>query len=165
MTYDKSKVFIHPTADVQTDDVGEGTRIWQNVVVLPGARIGRNCNLCANVLVDAGARIGDNVTVKCCVQVGANMVVEDDVFIGPCVAFSDDLYPRSGNHAHKLTPCILRRGASLGSGCVLLPGIVIGEHAIVGAGSVVTKDVPPGATVVGNPARVIRTGTTSGTCG
>lgn len=147
---------IHPLSDVQTKSIGEGTRIWQYVVVLPEARIGRNCNICCHVLIEGGAVLGDNVTVKPGVTVGERMIVEDDVFIGPNAAFPNDRHPRSGNRGFLCEPPTLRKGCSIGACAVILPGVTVGAGATVGAGSVVTHDVPPGVTVAGVPAKPIR---------
>ena len=150
--------FIHKTSDVQTTDIGEGTRIWQFCVILPGAKIGRDCNICSHCLVEGGAVIGDRVTVKCGVQVWDGVTLEDDVFVGSNATFTNDRNPKSGNRQFTLERTVVRRGASIGAGAVILPGLTVGERAVVGAGAVVTKDVPPGATVVGDSARVIREG-------
>jgi len=146
-------VFIHPLSDVQSSDIGEGTRIWQFSVVLPGAKIGRNCNICSHCLVEGGAVVGDNVTVKCGVQVWDGIVLEDDVFVGANAVFTNDRHPKSGNRNFKLESTVVRQGASIGAGAVILPGVTVGEGAVVGAGAVVTHDVPAGWTVVGNPAK------------
>lgn len=143
---------IHPLADVQSEHIGEGTKIWQFCVVLPGARIGANCNICAHCFVEGDTRIGDGVTLKCGVQIWSGMVVEDGVFIGPNVTFCNDRYPISRHADYKREPVIVRRSASIGGGATILPGVEIGEGAMVGAGAVVTKDVPPRAVYVGNPA-------------
>ena len=146
---------IHPLADVQSTAVGAGTRIWQFVVVLPGARIGEDCNICSHSLIENDVVIGDRVTVKSGVQLWDGLRVGDDVFIGPNVTFTNDKRPKSGNVNFKLLSTRIEAGASIGGGATLLPGVFIGANATVGAGAVVTKDVPPGTTVVGNPARVI----------
>lgn len=148
-------VMIHPTADVQTDRIGAGTRIWQHVVILPETIIGRNCNICCNVLIEGGVVMGDNVTVKPGVMVSERMVVEDDVFIGANAAFPNDRHPRSGNRGYLCEPPVLRKGASIGACAVVMPGVTVGEGAMVGAGAVVTHDVAPGATVAGVPARPV----------
>lgn len=150
------KPFIHPTAEIQGDStVGEGTRIWQNVIVLPDVKIGCDCNICANCLFDVGVRIGNNVTIKPGVELAVLMVVEDDVFIGACAVFTNTRYPRSGVRDIVRTPPRLCRGCTIGAGAVLLPNVVVGEGAMIGAGSVVTKNVPPYAIVVGNPAHIV----------
>lgn len=147
---------IHASSDVQSSRIGEGTRIWQFCVVLPGAVIGRDCNICSHCFVENDVVIGDRVTVKSGVQLWDGLRVGDDVFIGPNVTFTNDRYPRSGNRRFECLPTLLGDGCSIGAGAVLLPGIRIGRHSIVGAGAVVTTDVPDGVVVVGNPARVIK---------
>ena len=148
-------MFIHPNSDVQTKQIGEGTRIWQYVVVLPGAVIGRDGNICSHCFIENKVVLGDRVTVKCGVQLWDGITLEDDVFVGPNVTFTNDLQPRSRNAAAQLLPTLVKKGASIGANATILPGLTIGEGAMVGAGSVVTKNVPPGVTVVGNPARII----------
>lgn len=146
--------FIHALADVQSTTIGVGTRIWQFVVVLPGAKIGVDCNICSHCLIENDVVIGDRVTVKSGVQLWDGLRVGDDVFIGPNVTFTNDKYPRSRNVEFKPSATRIQPGASIGGGATLLPGVTVGAGAIVGAGAVVVKDVPPGATVMGNPARV-----------
>lgn len=143
----------HPLSDVQSTTIGEGTRIWQFVVVLPGARIGRDCNVCAHVFVENDVVVGDRVTVKCGVQLWDGVRLEDDVFVGPNVTFTNDLLPRSGRRPDAFAVTTIGKGASLGANSTILPGVTVGAGAMVGAGAVVTRDVPPGVTVVGNPAR------------
>lgn len=147
--------FIHALADVQSANIGTGTRIWQFVVVLPGAKIGQACNICSHCLIENDVVIGDRVSIKSGVQLWDGLRVSDDVFIGPNVTFTNDKHPKSGNVNFKLLYTRIESGASIGGGATLLPGVLIGAGATVGAGAVVTNDVPPGATVVGNPARVI----------
>lgn len=149
-------IFIHPTADVQTDEIGEGTRIWQNCIILPGTRIGKNCNICAFCMTEGGnVTIGDSVTVKPYVGIPDGVTIGDGSFIGPGVGFVNDLRPKSGNAAHfTLTTTTIGRNVAIGTNATILAGVTIGDGAMVGAGSVVTHDVPPGATVVGNPAHV-----------
>lgn len=148
--------FIHPLADVADCQIGEGTRIWQFVVVLKGARIGSDCNICAQTLIEGDVVIGDRVTVKSGVQIWNGSVIANDVFIGPNATFSNDLYPRSKQYPEKFHGVTIQSGASIGANATLLPGVTIGEKALVGAGAVVTKDVPASAVVVGNPAKILR---------
>lgn len=134
--------FIHPLSDVQSTNIGEGTRIWQYCVVLSGAKIGKNCNICSHCFIENDVIIGDNVTIKCGVQIWDGMRVEDNVFIGPNAVFCNDRHPVSGNSKNfKLEPVVIRRGAMIGAGVTVLPGVEIGEGAIVGAGSTVLKSV------------------------
>jgi acetyltransferase-like isoleucine patch superfamily enzyme/dTDP-4-dehydrorhamnose 3,5-epimerase-like enzyme len=147
---------IHPTADVQSAQIGENTQIWQFCVVLPGARIGSDCNICSHCFIENDVAIGNNVTIKNGVQAWDGIVLEDDVFIGPNVTFTNDENPRSRQRPDEFLKTVVKKGASIGANATLLPGIVIGKDALVGAGSVVTSDVPPGTVVVGNPARVLR---------
>ena len=144
---------IHALADVLSDDIGVGTTIWQWSVVLPGAKIGRDCNLNAHTLVEG--IIGDRVTLKSGVFVWAGVTLEDDVFCGPNATFTNDRHPRSGNRNFVLERTLVKRGASIGAGAVILPGVTIGEGAMIGAGAVVTRDVTAGETWVGNPARML----------
>ena len=146
---------IHPLADVQSTDIGANTRIWQFSVVFPGARIGSDCNLCAYTLVESDVVIGNRVTIKSGVQLWNGLRVANDVFIGPNVTFSNDKFPRSKQYPQSFAQTVVLVGASIGGGGVILPGITIGEYAMVGAGAVVTRSVPNGAIVVGNPARIV----------
>jgi len=144
---------IHPTADVQTAEIGDGTQIWQFVVILAGARIGRDCNINAHCLIEHDVVIGDRVTVKAGVQLWNGLRVEDDVFIGPNATFTNDKHPRSKQYPKTFQTTRIRRGASIGANATILGGVTIGESAMVGAGSVVTRDIPAGELWVGNPAR------------
>ena len=146
---------IHPLSDVQTDKIGEGTRVWQFVVILPDAVIGSDCNICSHCFIENDVVVGDRVTVKSGVQLWDGLRVGDDVFIGPNVTFTNDRHPRSGRRDFELLATYLEKGCSIGAGAVILPGIRIGQGAMVGAGAVVTKNVSDGATVVGNPARLV----------
>ncbi len=146
----------HALSDVQSGNIGPDTDIWQFCVVLPGARIGANCNICANVFIENDVVIGDNVTVKSGVQLWDGIVLEDDVFVGPNVTFTNDLYPRSKNAGWKKANTLIKKGASIGANATILAGITIGENAMVGAGSVVTKDVPANEVWAGNPARFVK---------
>lgn len=140
---------IHELSDVQSGSIGEGTRIWQFVVILPGARIGKNCNICSHCFIENKVVVGDNVTIKCGVQLWDGITVEDNVFIGPNVTFCNDKYPKSGNHDFNLMSTVVKNGASIGANATILPGITIGQNAMVAAGAIVTKNVPDGLTVKG----------------
>jgi UDP-2-acetamido-3-amino-2,3-dideoxy-glucuronate N-acetyltransferase len=145
----------HPLSDVQSTSVGEGTRIWQFVVVLPHAVIGRDCNICAHVFIENDVVVGDRVTIKSGVQLWDGVRLSDDVFVGPNATFTNDRHPRSRQKPEVFATTRVLKGASIGANATVLPGITIGEGAMVGAGAVVTHDVPPGVTVIGNPARPI----------
>jgi UDP-2-acetamido-3-amino-2,3-dideoxy-glucuronate N-acetyltransferase len=145
--------FIHPLADVKTTCIGQGSRIWQFCVVLEGARIGCDCNVNAHCLIENDVVVGDRVTIKSGVQLWDGLRVEDDVFVGPNVTFTNDKYPRSKCPPEAFIQTLLRRGASIGANATVLCGVEIGEGAMVGAGSVVTKNVPAGELWCGNPAR------------
>ena len=150
-------MFIHPSSDVQSKQIGEGTRVWQYVVILPGAVIGRDGNICSHCFIENQVVVGDRVTVKCGVQLWDGVTLEDDVFVGPNATFTNDREPRSRNASATLLPTLVKKGASIGANATILPGLTIGEGSMVGAGAVVTKDVPPRTLVVGNPARIVRT--------
>lgn len=150
-----SSILLHPLSDVQTDSIGLRTSIWQYVVILPGAVIGSDCNIGAHCFIENDVVIGNRVTVKNGVSLWDGVVLEDDVFIGPNVTFTNDMYPRSRQRVDIFPRTTVRKGASIGGGVVLLPGVTVGEGALVGAGAVVTKPVPPFAVVVGNPFRQI----------
>jgi UDP-2-acetamido-3-amino-2,3-dideoxy-glucuronate N-acetyltransferase len=147
---------VHHLADVQSSNVGPGTRIWQFVVVLAGARIGMNCNLCAHTFVENDVIIGDNVTLKSGVFLWDGCRIENNVFIGPNATFTNDRYPKSQVYPDRFEGIVVHEGASIGANATILPGVVIGRHALVAAGAVVTRDVPEHSLVVGNPARVVR---------
>lgn len=146
--------FIHPSADVQTSQIGPGTRVWQNVIILPGASIGSNCNICALCFIENDVAIGDNVTIKNGVSLYDGVRLADNVFVGPNATFTNDRMPRSGKRPGAFAVTSIHRGASIGANATLLPGITVGENALVAAGSVVTRDVPPNVVVMGNPARI-----------
>ena len=146
---------IHELSDVHSENIGEGTYIWQFCVILAGARIGVDCNICSHCLIENDVVIGDRVTVKSGVQLWDGIRLEDDVFVGPNVTFTNDKYPKSKNTDYKNERIVVQKGASLGANATVLPGITIGEAAIVGAGAVVTKDVPPRVRVCGNPAKLM----------
>lgn len=147
---------IHPLSDVKSANIGEGTNIWQFCVVFPEARIGRNCNICANVLIENDVVIGDNVTVKSGVQLWDGLEIEDDVFIGPNVTFTNDLFPRSKVYPEKFERTVIKRGASIGANSTIIAGHTIGKNVMIGAGSIVTKDIPDNELWFGTPAKFIR---------
>ena len=148
--------FQHPQALVESEQIGERTRIWAFAHVLPRAVIGSDCNVCDGVFIENDVVVGDRVTIKCGVQLWDGLRVEDDVFIGPNVTFTNDVMPRSRQRPSRFPETLVRRGASIGANATILPGLTIGQHALVGAGAVVTRSVPPFAIVVGNPAQIVR---------
>lgn len=147
--------FVHPASEVQTSKIGERSKIWQFTVVLENARIGKEVNICSHCFIENDVVIGDRVTVKSGVQVWDGIRLENDVFIGPNVTFTNDLFPRSKVYPDAFLETRVERGASIGAGAVILPGLTIGMGAMVGAGAVVTRAVPPFAVVTGNPARIV----------
>jgi len=149
----QNKLFIHEKADVQTQFVGTGTKIWQYSIVLAGAKIGSNCNINAFCFIENDVVIGNNVTIKCGVQLWDGITIEDDVFIGPNATFTNDKYPRSKVYPEKFIRTTIKRKASIGANATILCGITIGENAMIGGGSVVTKDIPDGELWYGNPAK------------
>lgn len=145
---------IHNLADVKSEDIGEHTTIWQFCVILKGAKIGANCNINCHVLVEGKAIIGNNVTVKPGVQIWDGVTLEDNVFIGPNVTFTNDSTPRSKKYPSEFETTLVKNGASIGANATIMAGHTIGEYALIGAGSVVTKDVPPFSVYYGNPAQM-----------
>jgi acetyltransferase-like isoleucine patch superfamily enzyme len=146
---------IHALSDVQSGNIGVRTTVWQFVVILAEAVIGEDCNICSHCFIENDVVVGDRVTVKSGVQLWDGVRLEDDVFVGPNATFTNDRMPRSRQHPGRFPQTVVRRGASIGGGATILPGLEIGERAMVGAGAVVTRDVPARAIVVGSPARVI----------
>ena len=152
----KADFFIHELACVETKDIGIGTRIWAFVHVLSGAKIGQDVNICDHTFIENDVIIGDRVTIKCGVYLWDGLRLEDDVFVGPNATFTNDKFPRSKKFLDKFPQTIVKQGASIGANATILPGITIGKYAMIGAGAVVTHDVPDGCLVVGNPARIIK---------
>lgn len=144
---------IHNLADVQTENIGEDTSIWQFCVVLGDAKIGKNCNINCNVFIENDVVIGDNVTIKPGVQIWDGVTLEDNVFIGPNVTFTNDLIPRSKQYPIEFSKTLIMKGASIGANSTIVAGNTIGENALIGAGSVVTKDIPANTVWFGNPAK------------
>ena len=142
--------FQHDLAVVETKHIGKGTRIWAFAHILPGAVIGNNCNICDHTFIENDVIIGNNVTIKCGVYLWDAMRIEDNVFIGPNATFTNDKYPRSKKTPEKFLPIILKKGCSIGANSTILPNVIIGENAIVGAGTIVTKDVPDNSIVINN---------------
>jgi len=152
---DDAAPYVHPLGLAESSRIGPRTRIWAFAHVLKGAVIGADCNICDHVFIENDVILGDRVTVKSGTQLWDGFRAEDDVFIGPNATFTNDRFPRSKARPGHFAVTRILRGASIGGGAVVLPGITIGERAMVGAGAVVTLDVPPFATVVGNPARIV----------
>ena len=160
----KADIFIHPLASVDTQQIGEGTRVWAYTHILSGVKMGRNCHVGEQCFIESGVVVGDNVTIKNGSILWEGVTIEDGVFIGPHVFFTNDIYPRSPRlpqarerYSTKswLLPILVKKGSSLGAGSIIIAGVEIGEYAMVGAGAVVTKNVPPYALVRGNPARMM----------
>ncbi len=153
---EKKKYFVHSLADVQTQAIGVETKIWQFSIVLKNARIGNNCNINSHTFIENDVIIGDNVTVKCGVYLWDGLRIEDNAFIGPNVTFINDKYPRSKQYPEEFQATVIKNGASIGANATVLGGLIIGENSMIGAGSVVTKNIPDGELWVGNPAKFIR---------
>lgn len=151
-----NNIQIHPSAEVDPSaEIGQGTRIWHQSQVMPNSKVGTNCNIGKCVYIDSGVKIGDRVKIQNGVSVYRGVQVEDDCFLGPHMVFTNDLNPRAFNDNFTVTPTLIKKGASIGANATLICGIIIGEYSMIGAGSVVTKDVPAYSLVVGNPAKEI----------
>lgn len=147
--------FVHPQGICESHEVGENTRIWAFSHVLRGARIGSDCNICDHVFIENDVIVGNRVTVKSGVQLWDGIELEDDVFVGPNATFTNDAFPRSKQYPPAFARTVVKHGASIGANATILPGLTIGERAMVGAGAVVVRSVPPNAIVSGNPARIL----------
>ncbi|HQQ73995.1 MAG TPA: WxcM-like domain-containing protein [Pseudomonadales bacterium] len=147
--------FVHAQGLCESGTVGKNTRIWAFAHVLPGAKIGSECNICDHVFIENDVIMGDRITVKCGVQIWDGITLEDDVFIGPNATFTNDPFPRSKQYPEQFPRTVVCRGASIGANATILPGLTIGQYAMIGAGAVVTRSVPANAIVVGNPARIV----------
>ena len=149
-------VFVHPSAHVADGAViGKGTKIWINAQIRENTSIGENCIISKDTYIDAGVSIGSGVKIQNSVSIFHGVTIADDVFIGPNACFTNDYFPRSFNADWKITETKIEKGASIGANSTIVCGHTLGEYCMVGAGSVVTKDVPPYTLVVGNPARPI----------
>ena len=144
----------HDRAIVESSEIGDGTRVWAFAHILPGARIGRDCNICDHTFIENDVVVGDRVTIKCGVQLWDGVTLEDDVFVGPNATFTNDPFPRSRKRPAAFSRTLVRKGASIGANATILPGLTIGEGAIIAAGAVLTKDAPPNAILMGSPARI-----------
>jgi acetyltransferase-like isoleucine patch superfamily enzyme len=148
-------IYIHPNAIVDSDKIGAKTRIWAFAHILKNAEVGEDCNICDYVFIESGVKIGDRVTIKNGISVWEGLTIEDDVFLGPNCVFTNDMFPRSKVIRPEYERTLLKKGASIGANATILCGITIGKYSMVGAGAVVTKDIPDFACVVGNPAKVL----------
>lgn len=146
--------FIHKNALVETENIGKDSKIWAFVHILGGAKIGENANICDHCFIENDVTIGNNVTVKCGVYLWDGIKIKDNVFIGPAAVFTNDLFPRSKNTKYIQQKTLLKTGSSIGANATILGGITVGEYALIGAGSVIVKDVPDFALVYGNPGEV-----------
>lgn len=147
---------ISPLADVKSSTIGNTTRVWQYAIILENAVIGENCNINCHTFIENDVVIGNRVTIKSGVYLWDGIKIEDDVFIGPNVTFTNDKYPRSKQYPEQFQRTLIKKGASIGAGAIILGGVTIGEKAMVAAGALVTKDVPPFTLVKGSPAKVVR---------
>ena len=151
-----NNVFVHPTAEVdESANIGNGTKIWNQAQIRNDAVIGTDCIISKNVYVDEHVRIGNRVKVQNNVNIYHGVTIEDDVFLGPSMTFTNDMYPRAFSTDWKISETKVERGASIGANATIRCGVTIGKYAMVGSASVVTKDVPAHALVVGNPAHII----------
>ena len=148
-----SNIFIHPLADVKALKIGNDTKIWQFSIILAEAVIGENCNINCHVFIENKVLIGDNVTIKSGVQIWDGVSIEDNVFIGPNVTFTNDLFPRSKKFPEEFLKTIIKKGASIGANATIIAGVEVGENSMIGAGSVVTKNIPANTLWYGNPAK------------
>lgn len=149
-------VKIHSTADVQSKKIGENSVIWQYSIILAGAIIGKNCNINCHVFIENDVIIGDNVTIKPGVQVWDGIRIGNGVFIGPNVTFINDKYPKSKHYPKYFQQTFIEDGVSIGAGAIILSGLTVGKNSMIGAGSVVTENIPHNELWYGNPAKFKR---------
>lgn len=147
---------IYPLVDMKSLHIGAVTRVWQYSVILDGTTLGENCNICAHTLIEGNVLLGDDMKAKSGVYLWGGTRIEDDVFIGPNATSTNDVMPHSKVYPPSFQKIIVRQGASIGANAAILSGVITGRKAMVGAGAVVTRNVPENAVVVGNPARIIR---------
>jgi acetyltransferase-like isoleucine patch superfamily enzyme/dTDP-4-dehydrorhamnose 3,5-epimerase-like enzyme len=147
--------FVHEKALCESQNIGNNTRVWAFAHILPKAVVGADCNICDGVFIENDVVLGDRVTVKCGVQLWDGLTIENDVFIGPNATFTNDRFPRSKVYPQQFAKTVVRKGASIGANATILPGLEIGAGAMIGAGAVITRSVPPHAIAVGNPARIV----------
>ncbi|KYZ76426.1 transferase [Anaerosporomusa subterranea] len=153
---ENDQYYMHPSAIVEPGvSIGDGTRVWAFTHILPGVIIGSDCNICDHVFVETGVSIGNRVTIKCGIYLWEGVVIQDDVFLGPNVVFTNDKRPRSKQYPTEFLQTVIKQGASIGANSTILPGISIGRYAMVGAGTVVTRNVPDYGLVFGNPGRLV----------
>ena len=148
------EIYIHPKAIVETKEIGKRTRVWAFAHILEGAEIGENCNICDHTFIEGNVIVGNNVTIKCGVYLWSGLRVEDNVFIGPNATFTNDIRPRSKVYPPEFAETYIKKGASIGVNATIICGVTIGAWAVVGGGSVVTKDVPDYALIYGVPAQI-----------
>jgi acetyltransferase-like isoleucine patch superfamily enzyme len=146
--------FIHALSDVKSKKIGDKTSVWQFSVILEGAQIGHNCNICSHCFIENEVVLGNNITIKNGIYLYDGITIEDDVFIGPNATFTNDKKPRSKVYPPSYPKTLIKRGATIGAGAIILPGIIIGEHSMIGAGTIITKNVPNYAIIYGAPAKI-----------
>lgn len=148
-------VFVHPNAIVESDKIGAKTRVWAFAHILKNAEVGEDCNICDYVFIESGVKIGNRVTIKNGISIWEGLIIEDDVFLGPNCVFTNDMFPRSKVVRPEYERTLLKKGTSIGANATILCGITLGRYSMVGAGAVVTKDIPDFACVIGNPAKLL----------
>lgn len=148
-------IFVHPSAIVESDNIGSKTRVWAFAHILKNVTIGEDCNICDYVFIESGVTIGSRVTIKNGISIWEGLTIEDDVFLGPNCVFTNDMFPRSKAHKGEYEKTLLKKGASVGANATILCGITLGRYSMIGAGAVVTKDIPDFACMAGNPARLL----------